>query len=200
MSIAAVPENAILESETEALERLQSEFSAAQKRLVAAKRAQAPELVPDYELTGPGGEPVKLSSLFGDRSELMLIHNMGKRCLYCTLWADGFNGLLGHFENRAACVVTSPDDPETQNAFANERGWNFKMISTKGSQFTKDMGYEPKPGSFSPGVSFFKKEDDGKIYRTAKDIFGPGDEYCSAWHLFDLLPLGLNGWEPKYHY
>jgi predicted dithiol-disulfide oxidoreductase (DUF899 family) len=200
MSIAAGPQAAPFETRVEELTRLQTEFDSAQKKLLAAKRAQKPELVEDYELTGEGGKPVRLSEMFGDKSELTVIHNMGKRCVYCTLWADGFTGFVKHFEDRAGFVLTSPDDHETQSVFARERGWNFKMLSTKGSSFTIDMGYEPEPGSYWPGVSFFKREADGKIYRTAKDSFGPGDAYCSLWHLFDLLPLGLNDWEPKYHY
>ena len=41
---------------------------------------------------------------------------MGRGCSYCTLWADGFNGLRHHFEDRAAFVVVSPDTPEQQKA------------------------------------------------------------------------------------
>ena len=190
-----------IESTTEAdIEKLEKEFTGARDRLLEAKRNLKPLEVKDYELTGSLGEKVLLSQLFGDRSELMVIHNMGKKCVYCTLWADGLNGLVKHLENRAGFVVMTPDDPETQSKFARDRGWTFKMYSTEGSQFTHDMGYEPEPKVHWPGVSFFRKDADGKIFRTAKDTFGPGDLYCSVWHLLDLLPNGQNDWEPKYHY
>jgi len=29
---------------------------------------------------------------------------------------------------------------------------------------------------------------------------GPGDDFCSVWHLFNLLPEGPDGWEPQYKY
>ena len=38
--------------------------------------------------------PVRLSELFGEHDDLVIIHNMGASCRYCTLWADGFSGYL----------------------------------------------------------------------------------------------------------
>src|SRR6516164_9513796 len=60
---------------------------------------------------------------------------MGASCPYCTLWADGFNGLLPHIENRAAFVVASPDDPQAQEKFKASRGWRFPMVSHRDSTF-----------------------------------------------------------------
>src|SRR5688572_22583204 len=73
-----------------------------------------PEPIRDYEFLDAKGKRIKLSSLFGNRKELVLIHNMGAGCAYCTLWADGFNSLLPHLQDRAAFVVESPDRPKTQ--------------------------------------------------------------------------------------
>jgi hypothetical protein len=53
---------------------------------------------------------------------------------------------------------------------------------------------------YLPGVSTFRKTPKGAIVRIAKDYFGPGDPYCSIWHLFDLLAEGPAGWEPKFEY
>jgi hypothetical protein len=30
--------------------------------------------------------------------------------------------------------------------------------------------------------------------------FGPGDDFCAVWHFFDLLPEGVDGWEPRFAY
>src|SRR5262249_60427720 len=75
-----------------------------------------PQEVMDYTFATRDG-PVRLSQLFGDKASLFVIHNMGASCPYCTLWADGFNGVLPHIENRAAFVVASPDDPQAQEKF-----------------------------------------------------------------------------------
>jgi predicted dithiol-disulfide oxidoreductase (DUF899 family) len=61
---------------------------------------------------------VQLSDLFGEHEDLIVIHNMGVSCPYCTLWADGFNGLIRHLEDRAAFVMVSPDPPDIQKEFA----------------------------------------------------------------------------------
>ena len=162
-------------------------------------RGPLSEPIGEYIFKTPEGE-VSLSDLFGDKRDLLLIHNMGRGCSYCTMWADGLNGMLPHLEDRAAVVLASPNDPQTQRDFAQSRGWRFRMVSTQGSDFNKDMGYEPQPGKVWPGVSAFHKNDDGTIIRTGKDIFGPGDQYNAAWHMFALLRDGANGWEPKFEY
>lgn len=159
--------------------------------------AVEPEAVEDYVFTTPDG-PVALSELFGDRPDLFIIHNMGKSCPACTMWADGFNGVLAHLENRAAFVVTSPDDPQTQRAFAQSRGWRFRMVSHAQNDFAADMGYRSEKG-FQPGVSVFRKES-GRILRVSDTGLGPGDDFCAVWHFFDLLPEGPAGWRMKFAY
>lgn len=179
---------------------LQEEILRAKKKIIELKRFLPREEIPDYKFIDHEGAEVGLSDLFGDHQELILIHNMGKGCVYCTLWADGFNGFIDHLRNRSGFVVVSPDDYVTQKEFAKSRGWRFKMVSGEGTSFIKDMGYQTDEGKYMPGVSTFLKNPDGKIVRVANDYFGPGDNYCGIWHLFDLLPNGADGWKPKYRY
>ncbi len=47
--------------------------------------------------------------------------------------------------------------------------------------------------------SVFRKED-GKVVRVADAEFGPGDDFCAVWQLFDLIPEGPDNWQPKYKY
>ncbi len=124
-----------------------------------------PEGVRDYTFQTSGGE-VKLGELFGERRDLILIHNMGSSCPYCTLWADGFKGLQPHLESRAALAMVSPDSPETQAAFAEKRGWTYRMLSDGESGFTSDMGFASEQEGktqYMPGYSTFRKRDDGSI-------------------------------------
>lgn len=182
------------------ISQLEKQIRDMQKKAAQLRRTRPPEETQDYTFYGPGGVEIKLSDLFGHHKDLILIHNMGKSCAHCTLWADGFNGLLPHLENRAAFVMISPDDPKTQHEFAFERGWKFKFFSAKSSTFMRDMGFETDDGKFLPGVSTFHKEDSGKIVRVSRAEFCPGDEFCSAWHLFSMLFEGVASWEPKYTY
>jgi len=160
--------------------------------------AVEPEPVKDYTFQRAGGGSVRLSELFGDKADLFVIHNMGQSCPYCTLWADGFNGAYAHLSNRAAFVVSSPDTPEKQQKFAESRHWTFPMVSHEGTTFAEDMGYR-RDGGWMPGVSVFRRQN-GRIVRVSDAPFSPGDDFCSVWHFFDLIPEGAAGWEPKYKY
>jgi predicted dithiol-disulfide oxidoreductase (DUF899 family) len=173
------------------------EIDALRDKMRELQQTVVPEEVADYELTGPDG-PVRLSALFGDKDTLFVIHNMGKTCPACTMWADGYNGVVPHLESRAAFVVTSPDDPATQAAFAASRGWRFRMVSHQGTSFAADMGYRGERG-WLPGISVFKKEGD-RILRVSDQQLGPGDDFCSVYHFLDMTPEGWAGWHPKFTY
>ncbi len=185
---------------------VEREIAAAEEEMLAVRkklsdlRSQLPQQdFQDYALTDWDGNAVRLSELFGDKGDLLVVHNMGTACPYCTMWADGLNGVLHHLENRAGFAVVSPDPPAKQRAFAEGRGWTFRMLSAEGSAFTRDAGYE-NDGSPMPGVSAFRKDDLGNIFRTAHAPFGPGDDFCAVWHLFDLLAEGVGNWQPKFQY
>jgi predicted dithiol-disulfide oxidoreductase (DUF899 family) len=179
------------------LEEYRRQIADLRRKMREAQAAAEPEEVPDYELRRVGGT-VKLSELFGDSDTLIVVHNMGTSCPNCTLWADGFNGVFEHLRSRAAFVVSSPDPPEQQHAFAASRGWRFPMVSVEGSTFAKDMGYW-HGNHATPGISVFKRTGD-KIMRVADTSFEPGDDFCTVWHVFDLLPEGVAGWNPKFRY
>ncbi len=182
------------------MEALEKRIRKDKLALVALRRSIAPEPVSDYTLLAHDGSPVKLSEMFGSRDDLILVHNMGKGCAYCTMWADGFTGLVKHLENRAGFVVVSKDPVDVQRTFYQGRGWNFKMYSSYGTDFNRDMGYETETGSQQPGVSAFHRDADGTIRRTGYTGFGPGDDFCAVWPMLDLLPGGPAGWGPKFTY
>jgi len=183
------------------LAALEKEIMEKTQRAHELRRQMPAEKVRDHVLEGPDG-PVKLSDLFGDEKDLLVVHNMGKSCPYCTLWADGLNGLVDHIQSRTAFVVVSPDEPATQKAFAASRGWRFRMLSD-GDEFTETMGFEHEQDGktrYAPGFSTFRKHGDGTIERVASSWFGPGDLYCSVWHLFEHLEGGTGEWQPKFSY
>lgn len=176
-------------NKTEAkMQGLMNDISSARKKLIKLNSKIGKMDVQDYTLKDTSGMEVKLSEMFGDKENLILVHNMGKSCSYCTLWADGFSGVTYFIEKKAAFVLVSPDTPEVQREFAASRGWKFRTYSGAGSTFISDMGYYNEKDGYWPGVSVFHKDSEGKITRIAKDDFGPGDFYSSPFHLFDLLP------------
>jgi predicted dithiol-disulfide oxidoreductase (DUF899 family) len=181
----------------EQLAEYRRQITALREKMRGVQAAIEPEEVRDYEFAVPKGK-MRLSDLFGDQDTLFVIHNMGTGCAHCTMWADGFNGVFAHLRDRAAFVVSSPDPPERQQNFASGRGWKFPMVSHQGTSFAADMGYA-RDGGAMPGVSVFKRQS-GKILRVADTAFTGGDDFCSVWHLLDLLPEGAAGWQPKVSY
>lgn len=187
----------------ERIEAIEADIMNKQVELARLKKQAVHGEVPDYDLRDASGQLVKLSTLFGDKSDLIVVHNMGASCSYCTLWADGFNGVVAHVQNRAAFVVVSPDTPEAQQQFAAKRSWTFPMYSAHELEFSREMGYSfEKDGKTYqvPGVSTFHKAEDGRIMRVGADTFGPGDVYSGIWHLFALLEQGAGSWQPRFHY
>ncbi|MCZ6888567.1 MAG: DUF899 family protein [Gammaproteobacteria bacterium] len=184
----------------EKLAAYQGEIRELRKAIREVQLSREAEAVDNYTFTATEGS-VSLTQLFGDKDTLFIVHNMGKDCSYCTLWADGFNGVADHLQSRAAFVVSSPDSPDVQREFAASRNWRFRMVSHQDTTFADDMGYksEGSEGGFWPGVSVFKKDGDG-VRRVSDTSFGPGDDFCGVWHLLDLIPEGADGWQPKYSY
>ena len=165
---------------------------------LAELRAKAkPVEVKDYAFHTVGGE-TSLSKLFGDRKKLLVIHNMGSGCSYCTLWADGFNGILPHLKDAMAVVMVSSDTPEHQAAFAKGRNWGFTMASHKGLPYTKE---QTGLGEWTdmPGASVYEKVGEEIVLRN-KCFFDPGDIYCPMWPLLGLAGIENKDWQPKFTY
>jgi predicted dithiol-disulfide oxidoreductase (DUF899 family) len=182
------------------LEALYREIAAARHELVALLKERARRPVDDVTLAGPDG-PVRLSELFGDHDELILSFNMGSHCAYCTLWADEANGVLHHLQRAAAFVVTSPEPPDVQAAFAASRGWRFPMVSHRGTGFAEDQGFAHPTDeggiALLPGFATYRRTAGGAIERIGMAYYGPGDPYCSVYHFLELLDSGGEGFSPR---
>ncbi|MCU9614893.1 DUF899 family protein [Caldibacillus lycopersici] len=178
------------------IEALEQEIIDKKNKLIELRKSVPRLEVKNYLFKDSLNQNVSLLDLFGGKDELMVIQNMGKSCAYCTMWADGFNGVYHHIIDKAAFVLASPDSPEVQDAFAAERRWQFPMVSTMGTSFKEDLGFV-KDGYPYPGVSTFHKDADGKIFHVADAPFGPGDDFCVVWPLFDLLASGQKGYHPQ---
>lgn len=182
------------------ISELEQEIIGKKNELYKLKKDMPRFEMQDYLLHDRDGRAVKLSELFGEHDQMILVHNMGKACPYCTLWADGFIGIHKHLEDRAAFVVSTPDPVAEMKDFADGRGWDFRVVSTTGSTLKPDLGFQLKDGSYYPGVSTLVKEEDGRIFHVAKAFFGPGDDFCSLWYFFDMLAKPDPDWEPKFSY
>ncbi|MBE4907536.1 DUF899 family protein [Bacillus luteolus] len=180
----------------EQINALEQEIFQKKKQLLDLRKSVEERLVSNYEFVTSSKQQTTLLDLFGDKNELFVIHNMGRGCSYCTMWADGFNGVYHHLVAKAGFVLASPDEPSVQEDFAAERKWQFPMVSVKDNSFTEDVGFIIENQHY-PGVSTFRKDEYNNIYLHTQAFFGPGDDYCVPWHLFDLLPSGSENVQTK---
>ena len=71
-----------------AISSLQDEIQKNRKEILMLREQLIPERVENYSFTSHEAEgKVYLKDLFGETGELVVIHNMGKKCNYCSLWA-----------------------------------------------------------------------------------------------------------------
>ena len=156
---------------------------------------------------------VRLGELFAPgKHSLILIHFMfaagaENPCPMCTMWADGYDAVAGHVGQHANLVLVAKAEIGRLRAFAAGRGWTrLRPLSRHDNSFNADFGMEDDFGQW-PGVSVFRKDDDGKVYHfyTGSAPIGPDasrgiDLFSPVWHLLDLLPEGRGDWFPSLRY
>jgi predicted dithiol-disulfide oxidoreductase (DUF899 family) len=177
-------------------ERLEFEIYEKAQKLAALRRAEPGVEVQDYAFRTLEGETT-LSALFAGRERLLVIHNMGQGCRYCTLWADGIDGVLPHLEEAMAVALVSKDPPEVQRRLAQDRGWRFRMASHGGGKYMTEQSVGE--GGNDPGCVVYERTN-GKIVRRGRARFGPGDLYSPLWHFLALAGLGEGDFTPQFHY
>lgn len=78
------------------------------RRLELLSKLGEKEIDTEYNFITSDGSKKSLAELFGDQKYLFTIHNMGKHCSYCTMWADGFNDTYKYIQKKGAFVLISP--------------------------------------------------------------------------------------------
>jgi predicted dithiol-disulfide oxidoreductase (DUF899 family) len=157
---------------------------------------------------------IRLASLF-DRPDhtLLLVHFMfGKKqerpCPMCTLWADGYDGIVPHLRQRVSFAVAVAGDVAAFRAHARARGWrNLRVLSCGASTLKRDLGFEMEDGAQLPGVSVFRLGADG-LSRHSTSVcalmtpeHNRGMDLLSPfWSFLDLTPEGRGEFMPKLAY
>ena len=182
--------------EIQALEKEIGELTTKLKQLQIDNQG-ADTTIPNYTFETEFGE-VSLKELFGSKDTLLVIHNMGDGCRYCTIWADGINGFLPHLETAMSVFLVSKNDPDTQRRFANSRGWRFNIASHRNCDYAKDHTTLGEYGNV-PGAAVYIRKGD-QIFKKNACMFGPGDVYCAMWHIFALAGIKEDNWTPQFRY
>ena len=167
----------------------------------------------EYVFDGPNGRET-LSDLFEGRSQLIVYHFMfhpswDEGCKSCSFWADNFNGITVHLNQRdVTLVVVSKAGLDQLHVFKKRMGWTFNWVSSFGNDFNGDyhvsftpeelekgeMHYNYKLGKFpseeAPGISVFYKDTNGAIFHTYSCYARGLDMLNGAYHFLDLAPKG----------
>ena len=160
-----------------------------------------------------------LADLFCGRSQLLVYHFMfgpdwQEGCPGCSFVSDHVDGALLHVEQRDVAYVAVSRAPLAKiEAFKKRMGWNFRWVSSDGSDFNYDyhvsctseqrakgevyynfnmidataQGFDSDE---LPGVSVFYKDEAGDVFHTFS-AYGRGVEpLLGAYDLLDLTPKG----------
>lgn len=92
----------------------------------------------------------KLSELFGDHDQLIVVHFMfppewERGCSSCSLWADGYSGNVAHINRKAAFVAVGKAPIHKISSFKEWKGWAFPFYSSGKNTFNRDFGVEFTP-------------------------------------------------------
>lgn len=213
-----------LEAETPDARRLRNELLGAEialrdhvERVAALRRALPATPIEDQafeEVRGGLRTPLRLSELF-ERTDhtLILMHFMyGKKqeqpCPMCTLWADGYDGIVPHLRQRVSFAVLVAGDAGVFGDYARSRGWrNLRIVSAAASDLKRRLGFEEDDGAQSPGVSVFRRGAEGALlhHYSACALMAPGqlrgmDLLSPFWSFLDLTPEGRGDFMPKRSY
>jgi len=166
-----------------------------------------------YIFEGPAGKE-SLADLFAGRHQLIVYHFMfapewDTGCKSCSFWADNFNGIVPHLNQRDVTVAAVSRAPLAKlQSFAARMGWSFKWVSAANTDFNYDYHVSFKPddlahgtavynhtryeGSMTdlPGFSVFLKDEGGDVFHTYSTYARGLDPMNVAYQLLDLVPKG----------
>ncbi len=192
----------------------EKEFTRLQDEINQQRRALPWEAVTkQYVFDGPDGKQT-LAELFDGRSQLIVYHFMfgpgdDQGCPHCSLRADGFNGIGGHLKHRDVTMIAISRAPYAKlEAYKKRMGWNFRWVSSGGTDFNFDHQASFTPEEFAnkkaffnftiknpdhterEGHSVFYKDESGAIFHTYS-CYERGNEMLNAhYHYLDMVPKG----------
>lgn len=169
----------------------------------------------DYVFDTPDGRRT-LADLFEARSQLLVQHFMlapgwKEGCPSCSFMADHTDGMNLHLANHDVTMVAVSRAPlEEIERYRKRMGWQFKWVSSFGTDFNYDfrVSFTPEEvatgkidynfGNSSeaeeelPGISAFFRNDAGEVFRTYSTYFRGVEVMMGTYNMLDLAPKGRN--------
>ena len=189
----------------------EKEFTRLREELAGERRALPwVKVEKNYVFEAREGK-VTLADLFDGKGQLIVQHFMfgpdwNEGCPSCSFWTDNFNGIDVHLAHRdTAFVLVSRAPIDKLEAYAKRVGWNLRWVSSLGNDFNFDFAVSFPPdeaakaynfgtikphGQENPGLSAFRRGDDGAIYRTYSTYARGIDMLNGAYQLLDITSKG----------
>jgi predicted dithiol-disulfide oxidoreductase (DUF899 family) len=167
----------------------------------------------EYIFDGPNGKET-LPDLFDGRSQLIVYHfmydpNWDVGCPSCSFWADNFNDIIVHLNQRDVTLIAISKAPFNKIAAYKKRmGWDFKWVSSYDTDFNFDyhvsftqeelakkkafynfISQDPRT-SEREGISVFYKDLSDKIFYTYSAYARGIDILNNTYNYLDLVPKG----------
>jgi predicted dithiol-disulfide oxidoreductase (DUF899 family) len=189
----------------------EKEFTRLRDELSRQRRALPWERIEKEYFFDASEGRVRLADLFDGHGQLLVYHLMfgpdwSEACKSCSFWADNFNGIDVHLAHRDTALVAVSRAPLAMlEAYARRMGWSFRWVSSGDGDFNFDYAVSSRPGEAEldynfgtmkvgpgemPGVSAFRRGEDGAIYHTYSTYARGVDMLNGAYHLLDLTSKG----------
>jgi predicted dithiol-disulfide oxidoreductase (DUF899 family) len=170
---------------------------------VARLRRQLPwvHVTKEYIFEGPDRR-VTLAELFDGRRQLLVQHFMlapgwEQGCPSCSYMADHTDGMTLHLAHRDVTFVAVSRAPLAEiERFRRRMGWQFKWVSSFGTDFNYDFGVSFTPEEVAKGRINYNygqwslTGDAGSVFHTYS-TYGRGVEVMmGTYRMLDLVPKG----------
>lgn len=167
----------------------------------------------NYVFDAPEGSRT-LAELFGGRHQLLVQHFMfgpgwEQGCKSCSFMADHLDGMNVHLAHRDVTLLVVSRAPLAEiERFRRRMDWQFKWVSSHGSDFNHDFGVSftpeetakgevyynyavrPFPSEEAPGISVFYQDEAGQVFHTYSTYERGVEVMMGTYSLLDLTPKG----------
>jgi predicted dithiol-disulfide oxidoreductase (DUF899 family) len=160
----------------------------------------------EYVFEGPNGKQT-LPELFDGRSQLVVYHFMfgpdwDAGCPHCSRWADNFNGIIVHLNQRDVTMIAVSHASYARLAAYHKRmGWTFKWVSSSETDFNLDyhVSFTPEEMAAKNALYNFEVQDPGVAEREGVSVFYRDAEGC-VFHTYSTYARGIDMVNVDYHY
>jgi predicted dithiol-disulfide oxidoreductase (DUF899 family) len=167
----------------------------------------------DYVFDAPEGRRT-LAELFDGRHQLLVQHFMlapgwEEGCPNCSFMADHSDGMTVHLAHRDVTLLAVSRAPLADiERFRRRMGWQFRWVSSHGTDFNYDFCVSFTPEEVAkgelnynyatwpyaheelPGISVFYKDHAGGIFRTYSTYARGVEVMMGTYNMLDLTPKG----------